>query len=158
VTTRPSAPVPLAALGLLSIAALLACSESGPPAPAAPAEQALRLFDLAGQDEPAEERLTACFGPLTDDAERAALLDALDALAPASEPAVLAEERAADLALAVVDITASFPGGGTADYSVHLEGSDEEGWTVIWFRGPGVEWPRRSPPRGQGLTSSPPPE
>ena len=152
---RPPARVPLAAFGLLVVAALLACSKPGPPAPA---EQALRLFELAGQEEPTEEQLAACFGPLTDDTERAALLDALDTMAPASEPAVRAEERASELALAVVDITATLPGGGTADYSVHLEGNDEEGWTVRWFRGPGVEWPRRSPPRGQGLTSSPPPE
>ena len=142
-----------AASALLALAALTACSE---PVPPTPAEQALRLFDLAGEEEePGEDRLVACFGPVPDGAERAALLDALEALAAVSQPSVVGEERAAALALAVVDLTASRPGGGSADYSVHLEGSDETGWIVRWFGGPGVEWPRHARPRGQALTSSP---
>ena len=146
-----------AALTLLAGAALTACSDPAPPPPAGPAEQALRLFELAGQGEPAEQQLADCFGPLPDDNSRAALLDALELLAEATTPRVLAEEREGDLTLAVVDLTAALPGEGSADYSVHLEGSAGAGWKIRWFRGPGVEWPRRPAPRGQGLTSSSPP-
>lgn len=151
---RSPAAIPSALLLLLAGAALTACSEPGPPTAA---EQALLLFDLSGREEPDEERLAACFDPLPDGAERAALLDALEALAQFSQPRVVAEQRAAELSLAVVDLTASLPGGGSADCSVHLEGSDETGWIVRWFGGPGVEWPRHRRPRGEALTSSPSP-
>lgn len=146
-----------AALALLAGATLAACSNPAPSEQAGPTGLALRLFELARQGEPAEQQLAECFGPLPDDTSRAALLDALELLAEATTPRVLAEERVAGLALTVVDLTAALPGEGSADYSVHLEGSPEEGWTIRWFRGPGVEWPRQRGPLGQGLTSSAPP-
>lgn len=147
--------VPAATLGLLAVLALGACPAPGPPAPQ---ELALRLFELARQEDPAPQQLAVCFGPIPDESARAALLDALEPLAAASAPRVVALERLPDLGLVVVDVTATLRGEGAADYSVHLQGSAEEGWTVRWFRGPGVEWPRASRPGGQGLTSSPPPD
>jgi hypothetical protein len=148
-------PAPGALAALAAIAVLTACSE---PAPPDPARQARCPFELARLDEPGEDELSACFGPLRDDAARADLLDALAALRPAAKPEVVAEERLDDLALAVIDLAASLPGGGSARYSVHLERDDEDRWIIGWFRGPGVEWPRQRRPGGEGLSSSAVPE
>lgn len=152
---REGARTAAAASALLAAAALVACSGGGLPEPE---KTALRLFELAGQEEPAAEELAACFGPLPGESERAALLDALESLGPASAPRVIAKEELDDLGIVVIDLAATLPGEGTAQYSVHLEGDEEGAWVIRWFRGPGVEWPHLGRPGGPGLTSSPPPD
>jgi len=155
VSVGPGRRCPAAPLALLAILVFGCCR---PPAPPTPEDVALQLFELARQEEPDPRLLDACFGPLPDESARAALLDALEPLAAASAPRVVARETLPDAGVVVVDVVAGLRGRGSADYSMHLEGSDEEGWKVRWFRGPGVEWPRPGRPAGQGLTSSRPPD
>ena len=92
-----------------------------------PDRLALELFEIAREEDPAPDRIDALFDLGQDDRLRAA-----------------------------VDLVASLPGGGSADYSVQLTERDGS-WKIVWFNGPGVDWPERRPARGEGLSSSPAP-
>jgi hypothetical protein len=145
------------AVGAL-VLALAGCRGPSPPEEPTPAQAALRLFDLATVDEPTGEQLSSCFESVPQESERAALLDALAALTSAAAPRVERIEALDGLGLAVVDVTAELPGAGTARYSVQVAVGADGSWKVRWFGGPGTEWPRRRRPRGEGLTTSPPPQ
>jgi hypothetical protein len=137
---------------------LAACGGGGDvgPADTDPAAAALRLFELAPADEPTDEQLRALFEPAPDDDGRAALLDALGALGTTT-PRVVEVVQPAGPADAFVDLAARLPSGGEARFSVRLRAAEPGSWRVIWFQGPGVEWPPRSTRRGDGLSSSAPP-
>ena len=138
---------------------LLAAACGGPePDPQNPASVAVHLFALAGR-EPAFEELAATFDAKTLEAWQGPLLDNLDALSRlgASEPPeVLGVDRVPGTPEAYVDLAAELPGRGRADCSVLLRSTGETGWRIVWFQGPGIEWPPRSR-RDAGLTTSAPP-
>lgn len=141
----------------------LACGACGDKKPAesvgggGPAETAVGLFALARQPDPDRETLRRLFEVEADDARLAALYDALAALRDAGDPVPLRVENLDGLGRTVVDLSAQLPGGGSATYSVQLEGGGEGHWRITWFQGPGVEWPPQPRPRGEGLIGSPPP-
>jgi hypothetical protein len=134
---------------------LASCGEREPSEVSLPERTALRLFATTQGDQPSEDFLSALFGSGLSDRQRTALLEALSELpAPLAVEAVRSEELE-ELARIVVDIRADLPAGGMAIYSVQLEQASQGDWTILWFQGPGVEWPRREPPRrGEGLSTS----
>jgi hypothetical protein len=115
------------------------------------------LFELTTHDEPTDEQLAATLESVPRDAARVAFLEALDALGPIAAPKVERIEPLADLGLTVVDLRAELPGAGSARYSVQVAVTQNGSWRVRWFGGPGVEWPRHRRPRGEALSTSPPP-
>lgn len=148
------------ALGLAVAVAALAANgcmtpESTTKPPATPTETVLALFELAGLDEPAPEWVDGLFGKLEDEQARAALLDAVEALLPAGKLEIVDSYPMDDLLRVSFELEGRLPGGGTARYSVQLDTSTQSG-TIVWFSGPGVEWPDRKP-RGPGLSTSAPP-
>ena len=150
----------LRSLGLtVTVAALTACggatSESTTKPPATPNETVLELFELAGHGEPAPERVDDLFGIMEDERVRAALLDAIQALQPGGKVRIVDIYPMDDLFRTSFDLEGRLPGGGTALYSVQLDTSTEAG-AIVWFSGPGVEWPDHKP-RGPGLSTSAPP-
>jgi len=145
-------------LALFALAALAGCSDvpdSGGRAPATSSEAALELFELARVDEPATERIDELFGSVEDEQARAALLDSIAALPAADEIEIVETYPMEDLVRVSFDLVGRLPGGGIARYSVQLNTVTEPG-TIVWFSGPGVEWPQRKS-RGPGLSTSAPP-
>jgi hypothetical protein len=144
-------------LTVVAIAALVGCSCSTPePAtPTSRTETVLELFELSRLDDPAAERVDGLFGGTEDEQARAALLDAIQALRPADAVEIVETYAMDDLVRVSFDLVGRLPGGGIARYSVQLNTSAEPG-TIVWFSGPGVEWPDRKP-RGPGLSTSAPP-
>ena len=57
---------------------------------------------------------------------------------------------------AYADIVAEMEGGSEARFSVRLRPVDSESWRVIWFQGPGVEWPPPTRRNGDSLSTSMP--
>ena len=147
-------PFRAASAAILVLVMLTACGEEGPIEPAGPEQTALQLFELARSEEPSDELIAALFGAGLDERERAALFEALDALSTASTVEAVGSEALEGLNRVAVDLLAGLPAGGTARYSVQLEPSAQGEWRILWFQGPGVEWPRRKRPRGTGLTTS----
>ena len=125
-----------------------------------PGAVAMRLFELALIDEPTDEQLRRAFDPLPPAAQRAALLDALSTMADVASLRIVNVDRPAGPDDAFADLVALLPGGGSAHFTVRLrkrrEGPDP--WRVTWFQGPGVEWPAAGSGRGNGLSTSAPPE
>jgi len=123
-----------------------------------PAAAALELFELARGADPQGELLESTFDapPAADD--RAALLDALELLATVETPRVVDVQTPAGPQDAFVDLDVTLPGGGQARYTVRLRAFSVDSWRVSWFQGPGVEWPPPRRVRGDGLSSSAPPE
>ncbi len=145
----------LAALSALA-AMLAACAGAPQEARATHESTVLELFDLARADELAPERVDALFGTEADERVRAVLLDAIDALRPAAKVRIVETYPMDDLIRTSFELESALPGGGLARYSVQLDTSTEPG-TIVWFSGPGVEWPARKTP-GPGLSTSAPPE
>jgi hypothetical protein len=142
----------LAALAVLAVA----CTER--PAPGEdPADTAARIFELAARSPRTAQQVGALFGEPGDDRRRAALGDALDALASAGEPVLVEVVTLEPDARLAIDFRAPLTGDAEGFYSVHLERSEAGRWTVRWFQGPGVEWPDRSR-QGDGLTTSAAPD
>ena len=125
-------------------------------APSGPEHAALELFRAAGTRPFPAERIDALFDLRVDDPRHAALLDALDRLRVAGEPAVTGIQTLEDLQRTAVDLESRLVGGGVASYTVQLEPAGDD-WIVRWFGGPGVEWPPPRRPRDEGLSSSAPP-
>ncbi len=146
-----TAPALLVALGLTAGCAM----ERETPA-VGPDASALELFELAGLPDRPPERLEALFALGPDERLRAELGDALDRLAAARRPRVTLVETMVESGKTVVDLTAEFDGGASGEFSVQLQGADDV-WKIVWFQGPGVDWPRQPRRRGDGLTSSTPP-
>ncbi len=136
---------------VVALAALVGCA----PEPPTRAGAVLELFELAHIDEPLAERVDGLFGNVEDEQARAALLDAIQALRPVGEVEIVETYPMDDLVRVSFDLVGQLPGGGVARYSVQLDTATEPG-TIVWFSGPGVEWPDRRP-RGSGLSTSAPP-
>ena len=147
----------LALAALLAVLAACGCGSRDGVARADPAAAALDLFELALVDEPTDEQLRDRFDPAPDHDDRAALLDALSALATVSDPRIVEVQRPAGPADAFVDLEAGLPGGGVARFTVRLRSTEPGGWRVSWFQAPGAEWPSSPAGSGSGLSSSAPP-
>jgi hypothetical protein len=146
-----------AAAAVIALLALTACSDGEPPGPPGPEQRALQLFEPSLREEPVAAEVALLFGAELDGAARAALFDALAALPDSPVIEAVASEEMEVLDRMVVDIKAGLPAGGSAKYSVQLEQTDGGGWRILWFQGPGVEWPGQGRTRGDGLTTSAPP-
>jgi len=123
-----------------------------------PEDAALALFALAPATT-AEEPDLAPVARVVDERrwrdDPGALLDALEGLRGVERVRVLGSERLEGLDRWVLDLEGLLPGPTLANFSVQVERFEDEGWRVVWFRGPGVEWPGRARPRDEGLSTSP---
>jgi len=138
---------------------LTACGDEEPYGPAGPEKTALQLFELVQAGQPDEEMISALFGAGLEGRNRSALLETLAAIpAPRAAVELVGSERLEGLDRVVVDLRAELPAGGMASYSVQLEPASPGEWKILWFQGPGLEWPRRERPHGEGLTTSAPPQ
>jgi hypothetical protein len=151
---RPSPRLSSLAVAALCLTGIAGCTGPAVPDEPTPGQIAVRLFDIAREEEPDPERLSTCLEVPADASARAALFDALSALGRASAVQVERIVPLDGMERTVVDLSAFVEGGGTAQYSVQLEDDPAKGWRILWFLGPGVEWPRARPPRGNGLTVS----
>jgi hypothetical protein len=138
----------------LAVLILTACGEEEPATQAGPEQTALRMFELAQDKQPSEQLISELFGAGLDERERVALLEALSALAEPSALEATGSEQLEGLNRVVVDIAAALPAGGEARYSVQLEQTAQGEWRILWFQGPGLAWPSKARPRGDGLTTS----
>ncbi|HXV75502.1 MAG TPA: hypothetical protein VD788_04225 [Candidatus Polarisedimenticolaceae bacterium] len=137
---------------------LLVAGSCGETSPEEPLRTALLLFEIAAQKPRDEAMLARVFEMQDDEADRAKLGDALDALpAAAGRPEVRLVDRFDELGRVAVDLTVLLPGGSEADYTVQLQRMGESDWRVIEFHGPGVSWPPRPVPGGEGLSTRPDP-
>ena len=142
-------------LGLL----LVACSTGGCGGPPGnPRSAALRLFELAREEEPPEEALRQVIDGVRLDEDRVSILEAVASLSEASAPRVLRETALPALRRTAIDVAATLPGGGSASYSFQAEEQLDGTWRVVSFQGPGVDWPRRPVRSDPGLTISAPPD
>jgi hypothetical protein len=141
---------------IAALAAIPACTGPEIHEPAGPEPCALALFDLSREGEPDPAEVERLFGPEPDGARRAALLDALGALAEADAVRVVGTQELALLNRVAVDLVADLAGEGPATYSVQLEPREPNGWRVTWFGGPDVEWPPSRRRRGSSLTTRSP--
>jgi hypothetical protein len=153
---RPKRPLTRVLATLVGLALCAGCGFSVAP-PEEPVLTALLLFETATVDQPDEARLERLFELSDDELFRARLLDALEALPDSGAPEVRQVERFDTLGRAAVDVTFALSGGSEADYSVQLKRVDESNWRVIAFHGPGISWPTRRRPRGDGLSTRPDP-
>lgn len=145
--------------GIISALLVLhGCADTGPEPGAPPAtreETVLALFELARVAETEPEQVDRLFGAIADERERAALLDAIDALGSADEIEIVEIYPMDELIRESFDLVGRLPGGGSARYSVQIDTATDPG-RILWFSGPGVEWPTRRR-RGPGLSTSAPP-
>jgi hypothetical protein len=130
-------------------------TESLQATPESPSDVVLELFRLVPLDNPTAETLDGLFGDVGDEKANAALLDAIQALRPVAEVEIIETYPMNDLLRISFDLQGQLAGGGVAEYSVQLDSTMEPG-TIVWFSGPGVEWPTRRR-RGDGLSTSAPP-
>lgn len=144
----------------------IACG-GGPGVPERPASAndtpegaALSLFALASRSHEDGEVTAAdqVVDPTLISRDPGALFDALDALREVEDLRVVAAERLDDLDRWAIDLEGALAGSALTAFSAQVEPADDGTWRVVWFAGPGVEWPRRAPPRGDGLASSEPPQ
>jgi hypothetical protein len=137
----------------LAVAACIAPEDGG----SEQGDAALRLFDLARIDEPTDEQLQAVIAEVPAADRRAQLLDALAALADASDPRVVEIVQPAGPGDAFVDLTARLADGGEARFGVRVATVEPNAWRVRWFQGPDVDWPPSRRPQGDALSTSAPP-
>ena len=143
----------------VAVTVTIACGdgepEISPQALETPQDMVLALFDLSRGGDPAAERVDALFGTLDDERDRAARLDAIAELRSAGTVEIVETYPMDDLTRLSFDLEGALAGGGSARYSVQIDTSSEPG-VIVWFSGPGVEWPERRH-RGPGLSTSAPP-
>ncbi len=121
-----------------------------------PSRLTLELFELAGQDEPAIERLERIFEMRSDGRWQARLYDALRQLDSDGEVEIERVEPLEGLERVVIDVARRLRADGEARYSVQLRLDGQGRWKVVAFDGPGVSWPRRGR-QGTGLSTWPEP-
>jgi hypothetical protein len=136
---------------------LAGCSEP-PPDMQTPEGAALVLLEIAAETPLPLERIEALFGPAIGAEPSADLLDALAGMAGCTEPEIVASQPLEAIAQVAVDLTARLAGGGLAEISVQLQTTEQGPYQVIWFSGPGIEWPPPGRKRDGGISSSAPPE
>ena len=142
-------------LGSLALAALTGCSgpaeEAEPLEPRPPEEAAaLALFEMAALLDADEEKLRSTVREDLIESDRTALLDAISRLQGESLPSVQGVETMIPDDRQMITLEAELADGGLAEFRVA-----EEQWRVVWFSGPGIEWPAPRI-RGDGLSSSSP--
>lgn len=149
---------------LLAVAVVAATGCASPPEvpdgpPATPEQAALAAIALAGEGpvDPDAPRLAEVFGDVDED-DRASLLDALAALAPASDPRIVSVEPLEGLGRVHVDVAVAWQGGGEATISAQVVPTAEGTVQVRWLQGPGVEWPAPPARRDDGISTSAPPD
>ena len=113
------------------------------------------LFALAAQDDLDLEQTAQLFAPVEDERRRAELLDAIRALRTEHEAEVVESYTLAEQGRIGFDLEGRLTGDGVARFSVLLDTTTPPG-VVVWFSGPGVEWPERKR-RGPGISTSSPP-
>jgi hypothetical protein len=143
-----------ASAATLVLMMLTSCGEREPADSGGPGQTALQLFELARSEQPSDDMIVTLFGAGLDERQRTALLEALSDLPIPLTVEPVGIEALQELDRVVVDLTAGLPAGGLAHYSLQLEPAAQGEWRILWFQGPGVEWPRRERPGGEGLTTS----
>ncbi len=144
-------------IAVASLSVLAGCDAPAPPVAPEPTTEgrALELLELASSPEPDPARVETLFGVVDDEREHAALLDAIVRLRGATDVTVVETYTLEDLARTGFELEGALPGEGRARFSIQLDTSTQPG-TIVWFTGPGVEWPERRR-RGDGLSTSAPP-
>ncbi len=140
------------------LAAGCACPPEGPPTipPRSADDAALALFDLASRDgDLPKETLFQVVDADAAGGDGAALGDAIAALRSAGTPRVVTSEALPGQDRTVVTLEAGSPEGAVGRYSVQARPLADGTWRVVWFDGPGVEWPNLPVPKDSGLTTSP---
>ena len=150
----------LAAVGLLC--ALLAGCQAPEPAPVLPDHEqlALDMFAAAAAEDSRVAFAETHCDRTVDDADWPTLLDGLEALGRLEDPTIVGSEPLDDAeppAEMMVDLEVAVGELTRASVSVRLQRTGDE-WGIVWFQGPGTEWPQRRTPRDQGLSTSAPPE
>ncbi|ANM29490.1 hypothetical protein ABI59_07670 [Acidobacteria bacterium Mor1] len=157
VSTRPRFPARVL-LVVLALAALVGCSDPAEdPDPAesrAPEEAAaLALFEMAELLDADEEKLRNTVREDLIESDRTALLDAIARLRGESPPRIQGVEPMIPDDRQMITLEADLPDEGLAVFRVLAERDAEDHWKVVWFSGPGIEWPAPRI-RGEGLSSS----
>jgi hypothetical protein len=119
---------------------------------------ALGLFELAFEDDPEPVRVESVFGVVADDPAYAALLDAVRVLREGRAghgPEIVATYLMEDGNRTGFDLEGPVGDGGSARYSVLLDTTTYPG-KIVWFSGPGIEWPEQQR-KGPGILTSAPP-
>jgi hypothetical protein len=111
----------------------------------------------AGQPEVSTVDLATWVRPDLLDADPAAALDTMAALARLENWQVGEETPLPELRRSVLDVEAQVGGGGSAGLSFQLERLEDDTWRVVSILGPEIEWPSRPRRRDEGLSSSSPP-
>ena len=75
-------------------------------------------------------------------AGRAALLDALETVAPTGVPELVALDGGDDEPTAFAEVAMDTPHGARATYRMKLVLAQDR-WLIVWLAGPGIEWPAR---------------
>jgi len=142
---------------LLGVAPLLHCGDSEPDEipPRTAAEQTLRLLELADGGELAPASVEELFDLPEDETESALLFDSIQQLASTGTVRVVAETELAELNRWAVDLERDAD-NVVSTYSVQLDTLSTPA-QIVWFSGPGIEWPERRR-RGDGLSTSATPD
>ncbi len=153
------APVGLALVGpaLVGLALLAACSPADSPGQTPDREPeeraALALFTLAGQLDIDEPLLQSTVREDLIERDRTALLDALGELHGDTAPQITGIEAMIPDDRRMVLLERPLADEGLAAFRVLTERQADDAWRVVWFAGPGIEWPAPSL-SGEGLSSS----
>jgi hypothetical protein len=107
----------------------------------------------ANRLEATDERLAGLVPDDLDDRSKAALGDALAALAEIGDVRVLERSDLPPGDRIAIDLEADLPGGGIARLAAECRRGPDGLWRLACLGGPGVEWPRRSP-IGEGVSIS----
>ncbi|MDH3626222.1 MAG: hypothetical protein OEV00_04015 [Acidobacteriota bacterium] len=152
------------AAGLFLIVLVVAgCGGSRPAPEATPADQvsiALEMLNASATEEGRLDLADRRFGLTIDDTQWAPLLDALEATGRLSDPQTEGSEpldQGPDHTEFIVDFDVAVSEVGRGAVSVRLHREDES-WRIVWFQGPGFEWPSPGRPPDDGLSSSAPPD
>ena len=142
----------LAIVGL----AFVACGGGEEDPPRDPIDAQLwQLFDVVNAGDLQPDSLEPLFVLPSDEQELAELFDSADLLAGEGELSVVQRDALETIDRIAVDLRRTSD-GREEQFSFQLEGAPEAA-KIVWFSGPGVEWPRRTR-RGDGLSTSAPPE
>lgn len=143
---------------LLTCLILLAGCAEPPPDSRTPEGAALVLLEIAAETPLSIERIEALFGPAVGAEPSADLLDALAGLAGCTDAEIVSSQPLEAIAQVAVDLTAKLAGSGQAEIAVQLQSTEQGQYQVIWFSGPGIEWPPPRRRRDGGISSSSAPD
>lgn len=144
---------------LLLAAMATACGDDPhtPPEEDGPQAAAMRLFQVAEIDLDDPESWDRVLETVrAGDRDTASLLDALESLRGVERVRIVEAEALEEPGRWIVDIEGELPGPSLAEFGVEAA-ETSDGWRVVWFHGPGVEWPGHPSGRDPSLTTSRPP-